>query len=59
MKGNGGNVLLELIMDDLHDRGVEGHADPQEVARCPISFSLLLTVLTPSVLPLRTIWFVN
>ena len=38
MKWNGGNVRLELIMDDLHDRGVEGHADPQEGG--PVAHSL-------------------
>ncbi len=35
MKWNGGNVRLELIMDDLHDRRVEGHADPQEGSPVP------------------------
>jgi len=30
MEWNGGNVRLELIMDNPHDRRVEGHADPQE-----------------------------
>jgi hypothetical protein len=30
MKWDGGNVRLELIMDNPHDRRVEGHADPQE-----------------------------
>jgi len=30
MKWDGGNVSLELIMDNPHDRRVEGHADPQE-----------------------------
>ena len=30
MKRDGGNERFELIMDDSHDRGVEGHADSQK-----------------------------
>ena len=30
MKWNGGDVRLELVMDDFHDRRVKGHADPQQ-----------------------------
>ena len=30
MKWDGSNERLELIMDDPHDRRMEGHADPQE-----------------------------
>ena len=30
MKRDGGNVVLELITDDSHDRRVEGHADSQK-----------------------------
>jgi len=59
MKRDGGNVHLELIVDDPHDRRVKCHADPQEGE--PVSFSLRLfpNALTASVLPLRTTCFGN
>jgi len=54
MKWNGGDVRLELVMDDLHDRRVEGHAHPQnKVHRYPISFNILPRSLTASVPPLQ------
>ena len=38
MKWNGVNERLEFVMDDPHDRRVEGHADPQEGG--PVAHSL-------------------
>jgi len=57
MKWNGGNVRLELIMDDPHDREWKAMLTRKRVARYPISFSLLQRFWTASVLPLRTTWF--